>query len=75
MPAHALSPQPGWTILDCCAAPGNKTTQIAAMVGKKGTVIACEKDQARCELLRRTVARCQASNVQVTHQVSLQGSE
>lgn len=45
------------------------------MVGKKGTVIACEKDQARCELLRRTVARCQASNVQVTHQVSLQGSE
>ena len=29
MPARALQPQPGWTILDACAAPGNKTTHIA----------------------------------------------
>jgi putative methyltransferase len=29
MPAHVLGPQPGWTVLDACAAPGNKTTHVA----------------------------------------------
>lgn len=29
MPAHALNPQPGWTVVDACAAPGNKTSHIA----------------------------------------------
>ncbi len=29
MPAKALQPKPGWTVLDCCAAPGNKTTHVA----------------------------------------------
>lgn len=30
MPAAALDPAPGWTVVDCCAAPGNKTTHLAA---------------------------------------------
>ena len=29
MPAHALRPEPGWEVLDACAAPGNKTTHVA----------------------------------------------
>lgn len=29
MPAHALRPEPGWHVVDCCAAPGNKTTHVA----------------------------------------------
>ena len=29
MPAHALRPEAGWTVLDACAAPGNKTTHVA----------------------------------------------
>lgn len=29
MPAHALAPEPGWDVLDACAAPGNKTTHLA----------------------------------------------
>lgn len=29
MPAHALRPLPGWHVVDCCAAPGNKTTHVA----------------------------------------------
>jgi 16S rRNA C967 or C1407 C5-methylase (RsmB/RsmF family) len=32
MPAHALQPQPGWHVVDCCAAPGNKTTHVAALL-------------------------------------------
>jgi hypothetical protein len=29
MPAHALRPEPGWQVIDACAAPGNKTTHLA----------------------------------------------
>ena len=29
LPAHALAPEPGWHVVDCCAAPGNKTTHVA----------------------------------------------
>eukprot|EP00892_Ulva_mutabilis_P009991 jgi/Ulvmu1/7364/UM036_0024.1 len=68
MPSYALAPEAGSVVMDCCAAPGNKTTHLAAMVGTSGTVIALDKDQARCELLQRNVTRCRATNVQVRHQ-------
>lgn len=42
MPAHALMPQPGWTVVDGCAAPGNKTTHLAALMGNRGSIIAFE---------------------------------
>lgn len=32
MSAAALAPKPGWTVVDCCAAPGNKTTHAAALM-------------------------------------------
>lgn len=32
MPAHALQPGAGWHLVDCCAAPGNKTTHAAALL-------------------------------------------
>lgn len=64
MPAHALNPCKGWKVLDCCAAPGNKTTHVAALVSAKGSVIACEKDQRRFETLKRTLERCKAFHVQ-----------
>lgn len=64
MPAHALNPCKGWKVLDCCAAPGNKTTHLAALVGVEGSVIACEKDVRRFETLKHTLARSKASNVQ-----------
>eukprot|EP00775_Hariotina_reticulata_P011098 gene11098-11252_t len=32
MPAHALQPAAGWQVMDCCAAPGNKTTHVAALL-------------------------------------------
>ena len=36
--AHVLAPQPGESILDMCAAPGGKTTHIAARMGGEGMV-------------------------------------
>ncbi|KAL9043412.1 MAG: hypothetical protein Q9214_003403 [Letrouitia sp. 1 TL-2023] len=48
--------------LDACAAPGNKTTHLAAIIqnsntsGKRGKIWACERDFSRSETLRRMVA-------------------
>lgn len=36
LPAVALNPQKGWTVVDACAAPGNKTTHLAGERGEKG---------------------------------------
>ena len=40
IPPYLLAPQPGETVLDMCAAPGSKTTQIASMMCQKGKLYA-----------------------------------
>lgn len=35
MPASALDPEAGWTVIDACAAPGNKTTHLASLMARK----------------------------------------
>ncbi len=52
MPAHALNPEPGWTVVDACAAPGNKTTHVAARMQGKGRVLAFDKDAKRLKRLQ-----------------------
>lgn len=47
LPVLALSPQPGETILDLCAAPGSKTGQILRIMQNKGLVTANEKIKNR----------------------------
>jgi 16S rRNA (cytosine967-C5)-methyltransferase len=63
--ARLLDPQPGERVLDLCAAPGGKTTHLAALMRAQGTVVAVERHPGRADALRRTVARMGASNVQV----------
>jgi 16S rRNA (cytosine967-C5)-methyltransferase len=60
-----LDPQPGDQVLDMCAAPGGKTTHIAALMHNEGRVLAVEKDPTRAKHLRTTVDRLAATNVEV----------
>ncbi|MBA0744886.1 hypothetical protein Gogos_007488, partial [Gossypium gossypioides] len=55
MVAAALDPEPGWEVLDACAAPGNKTVHLAALMRGKGKVIACELNKERIKRLADTV--------------------
>jgi len=61
----ALQPRAGEAVIDCCAAPGNKTTQLAALSGGGGLVIACERDARRAGVLRRRAADAAGASVRV----------
>ena len=51
LPVLALAPREGESILDVCAAPGSKTTQIAALMDNTGDITAIEQNQIRYDKL------------------------
>jgi 16S rRNA (cytosine967-C5)-methyltransferase len=55
--AHLLQPQEGEAILDGCAAPGGKTTQIAALTANASRIFALDLHPKRLELVRQGAAR------------------
>ena len=55
----------GERVLDLCAAPGGKTTHLAALMGGDGEVLAIERNRRRAGELMRTAARLHAGNVRV----------
>ena len=52
LPPIILQPKAGENILDMAAAPGGKTTQIAAITQNKSYITACEKNKIRAERLK-----------------------
>jgi 16S rRNA (cytosine967-C5)-methyltransferase len=60
-----LDPQPGERVLDLCAAPGGKSTHLAALMQGQGEVVAVERNARRAGLLARTAQRLHAANVRV----------
>jgi len=62
-PARLLEPQPDWTILDLCAAPGTKTTQLAELTGDRAKIIATDIDSRRLEKVRENVARLRLKSI------------
>ena len=65
--ARLLGPEPGERVLDLCAAPGGKTTHLAALMQGRGSVVAVERHPGRADALRRTVARQGAGAVVGVH--------
>jgi 16S rRNA (cytosine967-C5)-methyltransferase len=63
-PARALAPEPGQRVLDLCAAPGAKTTHLAALMGS-GELDAVERNPGRARGLAATVARMGADFARV----------
>ncbi len=59
--AQTLDPQAGDRVLDLCAAPGAKTTHLAALMADHGELVAVERHPGRAQALERTLARMQVS--------------
>jgi 16S rRNA (cytosine967-C5)-methyltransferase len=63
--SRVLDPGAGERILDLCAAPGAKTTHLAALTGGEGEIVAVEQHPGRAKALRETCATMGAANVSV----------
>ena len=65
-----LNPQPGERILDLCAAPGGKSTQIASAIGSNGLLWSNEYVASRARILQQNLERCAGRNVVISNQDS-----
>ncbi|MFC6836480.1 RsmB/NOP family class I SAM-dependent RNA methyltransferase [Halomarina ordinaria] len=67
LPAVVCDPHPGERVFDPCAAPGSKTTQLAARMDDTGTLVANDSNLGRLSALRSNAERCGVTNLVVTH--------
>src|SRR3989344_5159259 len=66
LPVELLDPKPGEEILDLCAAPGSKTTQIAAKMQNTGVIVANDVQEKRLWTLHAALQRSGALNTILT---------
>jgi 16S rRNA (cytosine967-C5)-methyltransferase len=57
-----LDPQPGDIVLDACAAPGGKSTHLAALMHNKGIIYAVDRKETRLDVMR---SNCRRLGVQI----------
>ncbi len=74
-PAVYLGAKPGERVLDLCAAPGGKTTQIAAYMQNEGLLVCNEIHAARAKVLSENVERMGIRNALVTNETPQRLSE
>lgn len=68
-PAVYLDARPGEQVLDLCAAPGGKSTQIAAAMQGKGLLVCNEIQPARAKILSENIERMGIVNALVTNEI------
>jgi 16S rRNA (cytosine967-C5)-methyltransferase len=73
-PLRLLQPKPQWTILDLCAAPGTKTTQLAELTGDKAKIIATDIDGERLKKVRENTTRLDIKNVKIVPYENLENT-
>lgn len=66
LPVLVLNPKPNEKVLDLCASPGSKTTQIAARMENKGLLVANEVKIGRIKILAANTERCGVMNMIMT---------
>lgn len=74
-PVSYLGAQPGEKILDLCAAPGGKSTQIASYMRNEGLLVCNEIHPARAKILSENVERMGIKNALVTNETPKRLSE
>jgi 16S rRNA (cytosine967-C5)-methyltransferase len=65
LPVRLLNPGPEWKILDLCAAPGTKTTQLAELTEDSAKIIATDVDPERLKSLKENISRLGITSVNV----------
>ena len=67
-PVHFLEPKPGERILDLCAAPGGKSTQIGSKMAGKGILVSNEIHPQRAKILSENIERMGIANAVVLNE-------
>jgi len=67
IPALILDPRPDAQVLDLCAAPGSKTSQMAALMENTGSILAVDSVRSRVYKLRSNLSRLGVRNVRIRH--------
>ncbi len=65
IPPLALDLDKNMDILDMCAAPGGKTSEIAQIVNNSSNIMACEENKIRCEKLKYNLSHLGCKNINV----------
>ena len=65
-PAECIDINPDWKILDMCAAPGGKSTQLKNKLGENGLLVSNEIIPSRCKILTGNIERLGLNNVVTT---------
>ncbi|NWX13721.1 NSUN5 methyltransferase, partial [Aegotheles bennettii] len=68
LPAFLLHPAPGSHVIDACAAPGNKTSHLAALLGNKGQIFAFDVDTKRLATMNTMLMRAGVTSSQLAQQ-------
>ncbi|CAB4032366.1 probable 28S rRNA (cytosine-C(5))-methyltransferase [Paramuricea clavata] len=67
-PAFVLNPPAGSDVMDACAAPGNKTSHLAAIMDNKGQIFAFDISEKRISTMKKLLHRAGEKIVEAKHQ-------